>query len=359
MSIGRFERRQAWNQGKRDGSCGFPPPTGSDHPTYEYELKSKFEGLIHHSIYRSVHKFRKKWEKCFRDCRSLNVKLNWTQHKLNETLKDSPPNLNKLDVIEEQYSQLTPVPYQYWVLLILLMVFEFPLNAKIFEIFGSNVPETKLMAFGLCLSVPLTAHFLGIRTKIYAKERLGIGYIFLLLVVITLTLFSVAILRALFIDESIYTQRDKYVYLFISTFFGINLVIFMLAWTASRDLHPFKDWHEYNLFNKLKKSLKSGKIQKRRYEKKKQKLIAKVEKIQKKMSLIELQGHKRIEEIYCMAKEKESNYQELINIYRRANIKTRIKINNADVFEIEQFNNIKKLDFTINSNFDIEKCEEK
>ena len=71
----------------------------------------------------------------------------------------------------EQYAKLGRAPIVYvphWLYLVfafLIFAGEIPLNALVFEIFGENQIMTWVMAFIIGLSVPLTAHFIGIKIR--------------------------------------------------------------------------------------------------------------------------------------------------------------------------------------------------
>jgi hypothetical protein len=91
----------------------------------------------------------------------------------------------------------------YWVFAFLIFVGEIPLNALVFQIFGENQVMTWVMAFIIGLSIPLTAHFVGVKFREKgAGNALG-NFIkgALALAVVTAALYGLSIMRTTYLGE--------------------------------------------------------------------------------------------------------------------------------------------------------------
>lgn len=81
----------------------------------------------------------------------------------------------QLELAEKRYNEFYerlgrgPIVYiphwLYWIFAFAIFAGEIPLNALVFEIFGENQIMTWVMAFIIGLSVPLSAHFIGIKFR--------------------------------------------------------------------------------------------------------------------------------------------------------------------------------------------------
>lgn len=159
---------------------------------------------------------------------------------------------------EKQYSQMCskygrcPVHYiphwLYIVLATLIFLGEIPLNALVFQIFGENQIMTWVMAFVIGLSVPITAHFIGIKIREHG-QGFSIGNALKALVAmgtVTAALYGISVLRRDYLGEfkdalgltDVLVQDS-------SLFFLLNLAVLgaaiMVAYLSHDSIPGFED----------------------------------------------------------------------------------------------------------------------
>lgn len=138
----------------------------------------------------------------------------------------------------EMYSRFGRGPVRYvphWLYLVFataIFLGEIPLNALVFQIFGENQVMTWVMAFVIGLSVPLTAHFIGIKMREHSD---GISWAnaakaFGTFAVITAALYGLSLMRQSYLGEfkSDLGLTDRLVDNSI-LFFWLNLAVFVAA----------------------------------------------------------------------------------------------------------------------------------
>ena len=119
-----------------------------------------------------------------------------------------------LELAEKRYNEFydkfgrAPIIYiPHWVYVIfaiLIFVGEIPLNAIVFQIFGENQVMTWIMAFIIGLSVPLSAHFVGIKYREQPPGSISYGNIFkgtVALAVIIAALYGLSVMRQTYLGE--------------------------------------------------------------------------------------------------------------------------------------------------------------
>lgn len=128
----------------------------------------------------------------------------------NSMLKDAR---RQLELAEKRYhdmyekvgrSPTTYIPHWlYWILATVIFLGEIPLNALVFEIFGENQIMTWVMAFVIGLSVPLSAHFIGIKFRERSEGWWGSNYLKggVSLAVIVAALYGLSEIRTTYLSE--------------------------------------------------------------------------------------------------------------------------------------------------------------
>lgn len=147
---------------------------------------------------------------------------------------------------DQMYDKLGRVPVRYvphWLYMIFaLAIFlgEIPLNALVFQIFGENQVMTWVMAFVIGLSVPLTAHFIGIKLREHG-DGFSIGNFlkaFSVFAVITIALYGLSLMRQTYLGEfktelgltDLLVERSF-------LFFWLNMAVFVSAIIVSYLAH--------------------------------------------------------------------------------------------------------------------------
>jgi hypothetical protein len=129
---------------------------------------------------------------------------------------------------------------RYGLLVALLCLFEFPLNALVFRGFGESELFTWLMAFGFGVCLTLCAHYLG---KFLREQRtaLRLGLSALLVVLPCAAIIGVATLRANYLAQKAGEASAWSPDVTIPFFIAWNLILYAVATIASYRHHePFK-----------------------------------------------------------------------------------------------------------------------
>jgi hypothetical protein len=127
----------------------------------------------------------------------------------------------------------------YVILLLLLILGEFPFNAVVFRVFEEAEILTIVMAVTVALAIPISAHFIGIMVRHWAPPwwRTGL-YVLISIAVVVGGLFALNYVRGLYVasqSEALgqSTAREGIEY----AYFAINLLVFFVALIASFFAH--------------------------------------------------------------------------------------------------------------------------
>jgi len=148
-----------------------------------------------------------------------------------------------LDHYERSHGHRLPLMasrLRYGLLVALLCLFEFPLNALVFRGFGESELFTWLMAFGFGVCLTLCAHYLG---KFLREQRtvLRFGLSALLVVLPCAAIIGVATLRANYLAQKAGAASAWSPDVMIPFFIAWNLILYAVATIASYRQHePFK-----------------------------------------------------------------------------------------------------------------------
>ncbi len=133
-------------------------------PGFEKEMKQATDDMIK----TLISKWQKVDEKLHQKyCNALAYLAGAIQRK-NKECKESTIAEQLYDKSREKYNQYSRPALNSTIekiLLIIIAIFEFPLNSFVFALFGQGKFETYLIAAGICIAIPLAAHFWAIFLK--------------------------------------------------------------------------------------------------------------------------------------------------------------------------------------------------
>lgn len=119
----------------------------------------------------------------------------------------------QLEITEAQYKSFRerlgrgPIAYiPHWLYVVfatLIFIGEIPLNALVFQIFGENQIMTWFMAFVIGLSIPVSAHFIGIKFREHGEGFSWGNFLkgFVVLGVVVAALYVVSVIRRTYFGE--------------------------------------------------------------------------------------------------------------------------------------------------------------
>jgi len=227
--------------------------------------------------------------------------------------------------MQNKLAELGQPTIKDWVvklILFLLIITEFPLNALVFSIFGEGRFMTYIMAGVIGLGIPLGAHYVGkvIRQEIKSGKDIALTAIIILFVFIVIV--GIAIFRA---DYLSYILSSYNINIKITAqtaaaiFIGINLFLFFLAVFISY-LGTHKNNEEYQ---KLKDQVKIAFARWKKESKEDIKTIKKLSKIKTEKSKIEALRKCLVNRYYGKAVRLKEAAENLIETYRNANLEVR------------------------------------
>lgn len=209
----------------------------------------------------------------------------------------------------------------FW--LILIGIFEFPLNGLIFSIFGVQRIETYIIAGAMCIVIPLAAHLLGKSLHQENKSVMDKLFIWLIPLVFLLMLFVIAYLRAKYFEAmlsqniigiSITPQMATIMFLVI------NIAIFTVATIVSYEgSHPHHTLYTTRRLM-MKEALKILSKESEEAEEFAQQLAS----AQKELEETRGYREKRWRWYYEKANEEKEKVDFGIAIYRKANMEARM-----------------------------------
>lgn len=146
----------------------------------------------------------------------------------------------------QQYERFGRAPVVYvphWLYLVfafLIFVGEIPLNALVFQIFGENQVMTWIMAFIIGLSVPLVAHFIGIKLREHEGTVSWPNALKALaaFAVVTIALYGLSVMRQTYLGE--FKEDLGLTDTLVESsflFFWLNLAVFSAAIVVSYLAH--------------------------------------------------------------------------------------------------------------------------
>jgi hypothetical protein len=220
------------------------------------------------------------------------------------------------------------IPKGYWVLFTFLAICEFPMNSVVFDILGEAKWLTYLLAAGLGVIIPLSAHYMGIMLRRESpfeslKSALKASFLF---VSVFAVLLGLAYLREKFVTGAdiasvLGVEMDPRMVTIV--FLSINLLIFVVATLASYMVHIDVADEQIRSYHRTLRSLKevedvlddtSGSLNK---------LKAKCDEVGEHISGLMVTREKILQKNRESAEAHRDTAQWLINVYRTSNTRAR------------------------------------
>ena len=231
-----YSTLNAWWNGRRDGKIPVPPSEQEEHAPYELELQKLAE--------ENIRRVAQRWEQMDRKLKSEYCKARFqresAQKGFNAASVDHQEAEEDADtarqLIKEIYGKEHLSPWGYRMLMILLGIVEFPINSVVFDLFGEAKAFTYLMASGIALVIPLSAHYAGVflKSEPFRKGGSNTERTLLVLSILApcLVLGFIAYFREKFFEAAgvhkiLGIEMDPV--LVMITFLGINLLIFFVG----------------------------------------------------------------------------------------------------------------------------------
>jgi len=210
-----------------------PQPTldQKDAPGFEKEVKQATDDMISNLI--------SKWQKVDGElhqkyCSALAYLAGAIQRK-NRECKESTIAEDQYNKSRDKYNQFSRPALNSTIetiLLIIIAIFEFPLNSFVFSLLGMSKFETYLIAAGICIAIPLAAHFWAIFLKRENKKTQEKIWAVVIPIIILGLIGLISYLRNKYFDVMMKEQGiENYLAPSMTTtaFVFINLVTFMVA----------------------------------------------------------------------------------------------------------------------------------
>lgn len=255
-------------KGAEDGQLGIPGVSASEASPFERELvheASRLASIIVSTYRRSLEVIdaRIKAEREFLEARLTNAKE--AQNDLLAIEKEAAENSfslrhshEHLEAVEKQYQAWaeklgrSPVVYipswLYIIFAVMIFLGEVPINALVFQIFGENQVMTWIMALIIGLSVPLSAHFVGIKLREHEGGFSISNAIKAALVsfILIAALYGLSLMRQTYLGE--YKEQLGLTQTLVESsfmFFWLNLAVFCTAVVVAYLAHdPMPGFHE-------------------------------------------------------------------------------------------------------------------
>ncbi len=222
-------------------------------PKPEQEMPPQFETEIVKAAENDVAKDAEKWKELDQKlkpkyCQAVAVLDNARKKHLKES-EEADLAKTEFDAAKTKYEELTmPALDAKWrnLWLIFIAIAEFPLNSIVFGILGSGRLETYIISAGLCVAIPLIAHFFGQSIRQENKNSTDIILMITMPVTILLILGAIAFIRAKYFEAMIHQDLigisitpTQMTILFIIINMAIFLVAVMVSYEGS---HPDKKY---------------------------------------------------------------------------------------------------------------------
>ena len=210
-----------------------------------------------------------------------------------------------------------------WALFWLLIIgaSELPLNGLVFQIFGEDLGLTLLLALGLGVSIPITAHFFGRSLRHEHKTTTDVWLLLATPLVMFLVLVGVAVARSRFFEglEALRVELPMSPAVAVFVFLIINVGLFFAAAVLSYEAaHP--DGKSYNTLR-----LKVGDARRmlERETKEHREAALRYERAAETLERAQATREKRFEQLREQARHEKESCDVLIGAYRIANVEAR------------------------------------
>lgn len=251
----KYSHRQVVRKGKKDGrnwkwkfwpfvkqdKPQSPRPGQTEPAAFEKELIQVAEGDISREAEKWMERDRELKPKY---CQAL-VAVKAAKQKFHKEDKEAQAALKAFETAEAEYKKLELPPVSsawrnFW--LFFIAVAEFPLNSVVFALFGAGKIETFIMAAGLCVAIPVIAHFFGQALRQEHKSLTDKALMITMPLIMLLILGAIAFIRAKYFQAArsynligVEMSPTAMTTLFII----INMAIFLVAVLVSYEgTHP-------------------------------------------------------------------------------------------------------------------------
>ena len=207
-----YTYRSVTCRGKRDGrdwKWTFWPFTQAKlrDPKPDQEMPANFEVELIQAAQNDINLEAAKWQKVDLKlkpayCAALK-ELESTEAQHNSETHEAEEAKNEFSAIKKKYEDLSAAPLSkkwkiFW--LILIGILEFPLNSKVFAVMGDNQLGTYLIAAGMCITIPLLAHFWGEAMRQEKWQGVELGKLIGIPTAMLLILLALSFVRAKYFE---------------------------------------------------------------------------------------------------------------------------------------------------------------
>lgn len=235
-----YTRLKCWWHGRKDGKKNYPAAEDASRP--------EFEGEIHRACVHNLAGLAMRWHEAEKEAeaRSQNLKLKAEKSAggLEKAKKDfalSEAALGQAEKLSYNMEHVSPGRTVYLLLMALLMLLEFPLNAAVFEAFGKSTAETWIFAAAPSVFVPILAHFMGQALKQGLKKRTLLAMFLISAGILTGLLSVQAYVRQKYFSGSGYQQVMGFTLNSTAVtmiFLFLNMIIAMVSLWLSYNASP-------------------------------------------------------------------------------------------------------------------------
>jgi hypothetical protein len=214
---------------------------------------------------------------------------------------------------------LSPSWALFWLLII--GVSELPLNGLVFQIFGDDLRLTLLLALGLGVSIPITAHFFGRSLRHEHKTTTDVWLLLVTPLVMFLVLLGVAVARSRFFEglEALRVELPMTPGLAVFVFLIINVGLFFAAAVLSYEAaHP-----DRKSYNTLRLKVRDAQRTLERETKEHREAALRYERAERALERARATREKRFEQLREHARHEKEYCDVLIGAYRIANVEAR------------------------------------
>ncbi|HZP02613.1 MAG TPA: hypothetical protein VFD30_20345 [Terriglobia bacterium] len=239
-----YSRFRAGRYGKMDGKQGIPPVDSRAFSDYEMEIKNladeNMDGLAR--LWADDDR-RLKADYCNAksELAAARAEVNCARGALRTAQGKFDPVAQEMN---QHYGAILLNPLLYWLLILIIVGGEFPLNSIVFRVMGESTVATYIFSTAIAFGLPAAAHLLGLflRKRPFAQ---GIGNTEAVLTILCIVLPVVGILSVAYLREKYFESREIESILSVKldptavtlVFIGINLLVFALAAFASYLAH--------------------------------------------------------------------------------------------------------------------------
>jgi len=269
------------------------------HP-YEIEITRRGENTV-----------VKEWNNYQKEEAKLNAKINYLETKrelFEKLLEKGKEYLNRLKSLD--YPPVEPSIY-YFIFLFFLSLLEMPFNMVAFRKTGIPEYTTILLSLGTGIVIMAIAHWVG--ESIKTKKKIEIIISIVLFIVIMAFLYSLAVVRSDSHETITFMQlTQEEAKLYKKVYFLMSIIMFLVAVVVSYKNHEGRN-EVKNLLSEIKNTFRCKSF---RLGKKVQWLELKINKLDRKITILENEKIKLLDNIKNELSLIKNSVKTYINIYR-------------------------------------------